>query len=453
MTLDLDQALEYLEWVHVDHFDVRTVTLGVSLRDCGGSGVAETERKVVRKLLTAGRRLTATVREVSEEFGVPIANSRLAVTPLSLLTEALPPGSEVRLAKAVDEAAGELGVNYVGGMSALVQKSCTPNEWRFLRALPEALAATSRLCSSVNLGSTKTGINMDVVRELGPLILEMADRTAASQGDACCRFVVFANAPDDNPFIAGAFHGVGEGDRQVSVGVSGPGVVRHVIERHPDCSFDELAEVIKRTSFKMARVAELVLSEVAARIDAPRGIVDLSLAPTPARGDSVANVLEAMGLERCGGHGTTAALMLLNEAVKRGGAMATRHAGGLSGAFIPLSEDMGMVRAAEEGYLTLSKLEAMTSVCSVGLDMVAVPGDTPPEVLSAIIADEAAIGVINNKTTAVRILPVPGRGVGEMVDYGGLLGKAPILPVCPGDPSAFIRRGGRIPAPLKALSN
>ncbi len=449
----LDDAFEFLEWVHVDHFDVRTVTLGICLRDCSSSGVAETERKVVKKILTAGRKLVSTVREVSEEFGVPIANSRLAVSPLSHLTESLPKGSEVRIAKAVDEAAGELGVNYVGGLTALVQKGCTENEWRFLRALPEALAATSRLCSSVNAGSTKAGINMDVVRELGPLILEMADRTKATQGDGCCRFVAFANAPDDNPFIAGAFHGVGEGGSHISVGVSGPGVVRRVIEKHPDCPIDELSEAIKRTSFKMSRVAELVLTEVASRLGVARGIVDLSLAPTPARGDSVANVLEAMGLDRCGGHGTTAALMLLNEAVKRGGAMATRHAGGLSGAFIPLSEDMGMVRSAREGILTLPKLEAMTAVCSVGLDMVAVPGNTPPEVLSAIIADEMAIGVVNNKTTAVRILPVPGMDVGDEVDYGGLLGLAPILPVVPGSPKQFIRRGGRLPAPLKALSN
>lgn len=450
---ELDEALEFLEWVHVDHFDVRTVTLGISLRDCAGSGVAEVERKVVRKLLTTAKDLVSTVDQVSQEYGVPIANSRLAISPLSLLTESLPRGSELRLAQAVDEAATELGVNYLGGMSALVQKRPTTNEWRFLRALPEALAATRRLCGSVNVGSTKTGVDMDVVRELGPLILEMADRSRATQGDACCRFVVFANAPDDNPFIAGAFHGVGEGDSQISVGVSGPGVVRHVVERNPECPLDELADVIKRTSFKMARVAELILSEVSGRLGVDRGIVDLSLAPTPARGDSVANVLEAMGLERCGGHGTTAALMLLNEAVKRGGAMATRHAGGLSGAFIPLSEDMGMVRAAREGVLTLSKLEAMTSVCSVGLDMVAVPGDTPAEVISAIIADETAIGVVNNKTTAVRILPVPGKGVGEEVDYGGLLGVAPILPVVPGSPAPFIRRGGRIPAPLRALGN
>lgn len=453
MIYELGEALEYLEWVHVDHFDVRTVTLGVSLRDCASSAVAETERKVVRKLLTAGRDLVATVREVSEEFGVPIANSRLAVTPVSLLTESLPRGSEVRLAQAIDAAAGELGVNYVGGFSALVPKGCTEAERRFLGAIPEALAATSRLCSSLNVASTKAGINMDVVADLGGLLLEAAERTRKTQGDACCRFVVFANAPDDNPFIAGAFHGVGEGGSQISVGVSGPGVVRHAVERHPDCSLDELAEVIKRISFKMSRVAELVLTEVAGRLGIPRGIVDLSLAPTPARGDSVANVLEAMGLERCGGHGTTMALMLLNEAVKRGGAMGTRHAGGLSGAFIPLSEDMGMVRAAKEGYLGLAKLEALTSVCSVGLDMVAVPGDTPPEVLSAIIADEMAIGVVNNKTTAVRLLPVPGAAVGDEVDYGGLLGRAPILAVAPGSPAQLIRRRGRVPAPLRALSN
>jgi uncharacterized protein (UPF0210 family) len=449
----LDDALEYLEWVHVDHFDVRTVTLGISLRDCASSSVAETERKVVKKIITTGKNLVSTVREVSDEYGVPIANSRLAVSPLSFLTESLPRGSEVRIAQAVDQAAAELGVNYVGGLTALVQKGCTPSEQRFLRALPEALASTERLCSSLNVGSTKVGINMDVVADLGSLILEMADRTRASQGDACCRFVVFTNAPDDNPFIAGAFHGIGEGGSQISVGVSGPGVVRHAVERHPNVPLDELAEVIKRISFKMSRVAELILAEVSTRLGISRGIVDLSLAPTPARGDSVANVLEAMGLERCGGHGTTAALMLLNEAVKRGGAMGTRHAGGLSGAFIPLSEDMGMVRSAREGYLSLAKLEAMTAVCSVGLDMVAIPGDTPPEVISAIIADEMAIGCINNKTTAVRILPIPGKGVGEEVDYGGLLGLAPILPVTPGSPMQFIRRGGRIPAPLKALSN
>lgn len=449
----LDEALDFLEWVHVDHFDVRTVTLGISLRDCVGSSAAEVERKVVRKIATQARRLVPTVREVSEEYGVPIANSRLAVTPLALLTEGLERGSEVRLAKAVDAVAGELGVNYIGGLGALVQKSWTPCEKRFLEALPEALASTQRLCSSIHLGSTKTGIHMDAVALMGEVILATAEATRATQGDGCCRLVVFANAPNDNPFIAGAFHGVGEGDAQVSVGVSGPGVVRHSIEKNPGIPLDELSEVIRRISYKMTRVAELILGEVSDRLGLNRGIIDLSLAPTPAEGDSVANVLEAMGLERVGAHGTTAALMLLNEAVKRGGAMGARHAGGLSGAFIPLSEDMGMVRSAQEGCLDLNKLEAMTAVCSVGLDMVAIPGDTPPEIISGIIADELAIGVVNNKTTAVRVLPVPGGKPGEMVDYGGLLGRAPILPVRRESPLAFVKRGGRIPAPLRALTN
>ncbi len=450
---DLDDALEYLEWVHVDHFDVRTVTLGISVRDCASSSVAETERKLVKKIATRARRLRATVREVSEEYGVPIANCRIALSPLSLLCESLPKGSAVRIAKAVDQVAAEVDVDYVGGFTAIVPKGATDAERAFLEALPEALAATSRLCASVNAASTECGINMDVVRDLGGTVKEIARLTASTKGSGCCRLVVFANAPYDNPFIAGAFHGEGEGESAISVGVSGPGVVRHAIERHPSVPLDELADVIKRMAFKICRVAELVLGEVATRMALPRGIVDLSLAPTPAKGDSIANVLEAMGIERCGGHGTTAALMMLNEAVKRGGAMATRHAGGLSGAFIPVSEDMGMVRAAQEGYLTLGKLEAMTAVCSVGLDMVAVPGDTPAEVLSALMADELAIGVINNKTTAVRVLPVPGAKVGDLVDYGGLLGVAPVMAVAPGSPLQFVKRGGRIPAPLRALSN
>lgn len=451
--LTLDDALEYLEWVHVDAFDVRTVTLGISLKDCHASSVAETERKVVRKILTTARRLVPTVREVSDELGVPIANCRLSLTPMAILTEGLPRGSGPRLARAVDAAAAEVGVDYVGGYSALVPKAATDAEADFLRSIPEALATTERLCSSVEVASTSCGINMGVVRDLGSTLLEAAALTAADKGSACCKFVVFANAPRDNPFIAGAFHGEGQGETAISVGVSGPGVVRHAIERAGGVPFDQLAEVIKRTAFKICRVAELVLGEVANRLGAPRGIVDLSLAPTPARGDSVANVLEAMGIDRCGAHGTTAALMLLNEAVKRGGSMATLHAGGLSGAFIPVSEDMGMVRSVQEGYLKIEKLEAMTSVCSVGLDMVAVPGDTPAEVLSAIIADEMAIGVINNKTTAVRLLPVPGAKVGDLVDYGGLLGVAPVMAVTPGCAAPFVSRGGRIPAPLRALSN
>lgn len=451
--LGLEDALEFLEWVHVDHFDVRTVTMGVSLRDCASSSAAETESKVVRKLLTRARRLAATVREVSEELGVPIANSRLAVTPLSYLCESLPRGSSLRIGQAVDHAAEELGINYVGGLTALVHKGWTDGERAFVHQLPEVLAATSRLCSSVNVASTETGINMDAVAAMGELILDLAERTRASQGAGCCRLVVFANAPHDNPFIAGAFHGIGQPETAVSVGLSGPGVIRHALERHPSVPLDEVAEIIKRQTFKMCRVAELVLAEVARRLDVTRGIVDLSLAPTPEPGDSVANVLEAIGLTRCGAPGTTAALMLLNEAVKRGGAMATRHAGGLSGAFIPVSEDAGMIRAVEEGVLTLSKLEALTSVCSVGLDMVAIPGDTPAEVISGIIADECAIGVINNKTTAARILPVPGGKVGQVVEYGGLLGRAPIMPVPGGSPLQLVRRGGRIPAPLRALGN
>lgn len=447
------EILQTVAMTEMEHLDVRTVTLGLSLRDCGGDSIAVAARRAGDKIRAVAARLVATVDQIGDEIGIKIANKRIAVTPISMITEGAK-GDPVELARAIDAAAGDVGVDFIGGYSALVQKGATRAESAFLNSIPEALASTQRLCSSVNVATTRAGINMDAVGHIGRIIKDAAERTREYGGIACAKFVCFANAVEDNPFMAGAFHGVGEPEAVINVGVSGPGVVHHAV-RHAagDLPLQDLAETIKKLSFKLARAGELVGREAAHRLGIPFGIIDLSLAPTPVPGDSVANIIEAMGFERAGTHGTTAALALLTDAVKKGGAMASGSVGGMSGAFIPVSEDAGMIEAVRAGALSLDKLEAWTSVCSVGIDMVAVPGSTSAETIAAIIADEMAIGVMNNKTTAVRIIPVPGREVGEIVEFGGLLGSAPIMPVNSFSSTQFIRRGGRIPAPIHSLRN
>jgi uncharacterized protein (UPF0210 family) len=447
------EILQTVAMTEMEHLDVRTVTLGLSLRDCVGDSIEAVAQRCVDKIRAVASRLVDTVDQVGDEIGIRIANKRIAVTPISMITEGAR-GNLIKLARAIDEAAAMVGVDFIGGYSALVQKGATHSEKEFLDSIPEALASTRRLCSSVNAATTRAGINMDAVAQVGRLIKDAAELTRDQGGIACAKFVCFANAVEDNPFMAGAFHGVGEPEAVINVGVSGPGVVNHAVRHAPaDLPLQELAETIKKLSFKLARAGELVGREAARRLGLPFGIIDLSLAPTPVPGDSVANIIEAMGFERAGTHGTTAALALLTDAVKKGGAMASGSVGGMSGAFIPVSEDAGMIEAAQMGALSLDKLEAWTSVCSVGIDMVAVPGATSAETVSAIIADEMAIGVMNNKTTAVRIIPVPGKGIGEMVEFGDLLGSAPIMPVNAFSSSAFIRRGGRIPAPIHSLRN
>ena len=437
----------------MEHLDIRTVTLSLSLRDCATDSIETTATRVREKIERTAAQLVSTVDQIGDEVGIRIANKRIAVTPVSFLTEGAR-GNPVDLARAIDESAGKVGVDFVGGYSALVHKGFTHNESDFLDSIPEALASTQRLCSSVNAATTRAGINMDAVARVGRLIKDAAERTRDTGGLACAKFVCFANAVEDNPFMAGAFHGIGEPEACLNVGVSGPGVVNYAVSRaQPNLPLHELAEVIKKLSFKLARAGELVGREAARRLGIPFGIIDLSLAPTPVPGDSVANIIEAMGFERAGTHGTTAALALLTDAVKKGGAMASNSVGGMSGAFIPVSEDAGMIEAARIGALNLDKLEAWTSVCSVGIDMVAVPGSTSAETIAAIIADEMAIGVMNHKTTAVRIIPVPGKDVGDMVEFGGLLGSAPIMPVNRFSSDQFIRRGGRIPAPIQSLRN
>ena len=445
------EILDTLQMIDHQKLDVRTITMGVSLLNC----VTDDEHALaVRVYDTVTRRaehLVETGCAIEREFGVPIVNKRISVTPVALVTGAV--RNPVVIAKALDRAANVTGVDFIGGYSALVQKGMTEADQRLIDSIPEALAETRYLCSSINVGSTRAGINMDAVGRMGWIIKETAQRTAQASGIGCAKLVVFCNAVEDNPFMAGAFHGPGEGDCAVSVGVSGPGVVKAALESERGKPFDEVAEKIKRTAFRITRVGQLVALEASRRLGVPFGIVDLSLAPTPAVGDSVAAILEEMGLEVCGTHGTTAALALLNDAVKKGGVMASSHVGGLSGAFIPLSEDIGMIQAAQSGVLSIEKLEAMTCVCSVGLDMIAIPGDTSAETISAIIADEAAIGMVNNKTTAVRVIPAPGTKVGDSVEFGGLLGRAPVIPVRGQSAEAFIRRGGRIPAPLHSLRN
>ncbi len=447
------EILQTVAMTEMEHLDVRTVTLGLGLLDCASDSMQGTAERARRKIERLADRLVQTVDEIGNELGIRIANKRIAVTPVSLITEGAS-GDPVEVARAIDEAAATVGVDFIGGYSALVPKGATRAEAEFIDSIPEALAATERLCSSVNVATTRAGINMDAVRQVGRMVKEAAERTSDQGGIACAKFVCFANAVEDNPFMAGAFHGVGEAEAVINVGVSGPGVVNHAVRHAPrDLPLHELAETIKKLSFKLSRAGELVGREVAWRLGLPFGIIDLSLAPTPVPGDSVAEIIEAMGFERAGTHGTTAALALLTDAVKKGGAMASGSVGGMSGAFIPVSEDAGMIEAARAGALSIDKLEAWTSVCSVGIDMVAVPGSTSAETIAAIIADEMAVGVMNNKTTAVRIIPVPGREVGEMVEFGGLLGSAPIIPVSVFSSADFIRRGGRIPAPIHSLRN
>ncbi|MBD0369276.1 MAG: PFL family protein [Pyrinomonadaceae bacterium] len=449
------EILQTVRMTEMEHLDIRTVTLGLSLRDCATDSIERTAERVREKIERTAGRLVKTVNEIGDEVGIRIANKRISLTPVSQIVEgARGEGSLLTLARAIDEAAGRVGVDFVGGYSALVHKGWTKSGGEFLDSIPEALAKTERLCSSVNVATSRAGINMDAVQRVGRLIKEMAERTRERGGLACAKFVCFANAVEDNPFMAGAFHGTGEPEAVINVGVSGPGVVNHAVRHAPkDLPLHELAELIKKLSFKLSRAGELVGREAARRMGLPFGIIDLSLAPTPVPGDSVAEIIEAMGFERAGTHGTTAALALLTDAVKKGGAMASGSVGGMSGAFIPVSEDAAMIEAARVGALSLDKLEAWTSVCSVGIDMVAVPGSTSAETISAIIADEMAVGVMNHKTTAVRIIPVPGREVGETVEFGGLLGSAPIMPVNTFSSEAFIRRGGRIPAPIHSLRN
>ena len=445
------QILSTLHMIDREKLDVRTITMGISLFGCVSDDEDRLCQKVYDHIARTAQNLVRVGEEIEREIGVPIVNKRISVTPAALISGGVI--HPVKLAKALDCAARATGVNFIGGYSALVQKGMTAADRRLMDSIPEALSETEFLCSSINIGSTRAGIDMDAVRLMGQIVKDTAQRTAEAGGLGCAKLVVFCNAVEDNPFMAGAFHGPGEGDCAVSVGVSGPGVVKCALEAVRGQPFDEVAETIKRTAFRITRVGQLVAREASRRLNVPFGIVDLSLAPTPSVGDSVAAILEEMGLESCGTHGTTAALALLNDAIKKGGVMASSHVGGLSGAFIPVSEDIGMIAAAERGALTLDKLEAMTCVCSVGLDMIAIPGDTTAETISAIIADEAAIGMINNKTVAVRVIPVPGAQVGDSVEFGGLLGHAPVMPVHPFSSGDFIHRGGRIPAPLHSLRN
>ncbi len=451
--LNQKDILQTIDMIDKQHLDVRTITMGISLRDCAHPDYKESCRLIYDKITRLAEGLVPTGEAIEKEFGIPIVNQRISVTPIALVAESSRCENLTPFAETLDRAAKTCGVNFVGGFSALVQKGLTQGDRRLIQSIPEALAATERVCASVNVASTKAGINMDAVALMGRIVQETARRTADQGGFGCAKLVIFANAVEDNPFMAGAFHGVGEPECILNVGVSGPGVVYHALKGIPDAPFDVVAETVKRTAYQITRMGQLVGQEASARLGVPFGIVDLSLAPTPAVGDSVARILEAMGLSTCGTHGTTAALALLNDAVKKGGLMASNHVGGLSGAFIPVSEDEGMIAAARAGTLALDKLEAMTCVCSVGLDMIAVPGDTPAETIAAIIADEAAIGMVNSKTTAVRIIPAPGKTVGDSVEMGGLLGTAPVMPVHPESSAAFIARGGRIPAPLQSLRN
>ncbi|MDP4092609.1 MAG: PFL family protein [Bacillota bacterium] len=447
------EIIETIKMIQDENLDIRTITMGISLRDCCHSDTETTCRKIYDKITRLSSKLVKTGEDIENEFGIPIINKRISVTPISLVAESCDTNDYVKFARTLEKAADTVGVNFIGGFSALVHKGYTPGDQKLINSIPEALATTGKVCSSVNVATTRAGINMDAVREMGQVIKQAAQLTADKGGLACAKLVVFSNAPEDNPFMAGAFHGIGEPECVINVGVSGPGVVKCAIEKIPDADFGILAETIKNIAFKITRMGQLVAQEASRRLGVPFGIVDLSLAPTPAIGDSVAHILEEMGLEKCGTHGTTAALALLNDAVKKGGTMATSYVGGLSGAFIPVSEDAGMIDAVKSGALSLEKLEAMTCICSVGLDMIAVPGSASAETISAIIADEVAIGVINNKTTAVRIIPVPGKDIGDVVEFGGLLGSGPVMAVSKFKSDAFIKRGGRIPAPIHAARN
>ena len=448
------EVMETIKMISEEHLDIRTITMGISLLSCAGPDIDTVCTRIYDKITKRAEHLVATAKDIETEFGIPIINKRISVTPAAVFSEAVKDETSfVKIAQAMDRAAKTTGVDFIGGFSALVHKGATDGERKLISSIPEALAVTEKVCSSVNVGTTKAGINMDAVREMGQIIKLTAKKTADHDGFGCAKLVVFCNAVEDNPFMAGAFHGVGEPETVINVGVSGPGVVKSALEKVKGADFGTVAETIKNTAFKITRMGQLVAKEASGRLGVPFGIVDLSLAPTPAVGDSVAYILEEMGLETCGTHGTTAALALLNDAVKKGGVMASSYVGGLSGAFIPVSEDAGMIEAAKCGALSLEKLEAMTCVCSVGLDMICIPGGTPAETISAIIADEAAIGMINNKTTAVRLIPAPGKKVGDIVEFGGLLGTGPVMPVNQRSSAEFIGRGGRIPAPIHSLRN
>ncbi len=453
--INIFEVNETNKMIEQENLDVRTITMGISLLDCIDSDLQEVNRKVYEKITTLAKNLVQTGEDISKEYGIPIVNKRISITPMALVGGAAckTPEDFVTLAHTLDKAAKEVGVNFIGGYSALVSKGMTKADELLIRSIPQALAETERVCSSVNLGSTKTGINMDAVKLMGEMVLATAEATKENDSLGCAKLVVFCNAPDDNPFMAGAFHGVTEADAIINVGVSGPGVVKYALSKVRGQNFEVLCETIKKTAFKITRVGQLVAQEASRRLGIPFGIVDLSLAPTPAIGDSVAEILEEIGLERVGAPGTTAALAMLNDQVKKGGVMASSYVGGLSGAFIPVSEDQGMIDAVNAGALTLEKLEAMTCVCSVGLDMIAIPGDTSASTIAGIIADEMAIGMVNQKTTAVRVIPVIGKGVGETVEFGGLLGYAPVMPVNPYKCDAFVNRGGRIPAPIHSFKN
>lgn len=447
------EILETIKMIRDENLDIRTITMGISLRDCSGFDGKAVRQKIYDKITKQAENLVKVGENIEKEYGIPIINKRVSVTPIALVAESCDDDNYVEFARTLDRAAEAIGINFIGGFSALVHKGYTKGDAKLIKSIPEALSVTNLVCSSVNVASTKAGINMDAVREMGQIIKKTAELTSDTNGLGCAKLVVFSNAVEDNPFMAGAFHGVGEAECVINVGVSGPGVVKCALEKVKGAEFGVVAETIKKTAFKITRMGQLVAQEASRRLNVPFGIVDLSLAPTPAIGDSVAYILEEMGLEKCGTHGTTAALALLNDAVKKGGVMASSYVGGLSGAFIPVSEDAGMIAAAECGALTLEKLEAMTCVCSVGLDMIAVPGYTTAETLSAIIADEAAIGMVNSKTTAVRLIPVPNKDVGDRVEFGGLLGSAPVMPINKFGSEEFIKRGGRIPAPLQSLKN
>ena len=453
--INIFEVNETNKMIEQENLDVRTITLGISLLDCVDTDLERLRNRIYQKITKKAENLVSVGRAIEMEYGIPIVNKRISVTPIALVggNACQSPEDFLTLAKTLDDAAKTVGVNFIGGYSALVSKGMTPAEERLIRSIPQALAETDRVCSSVNVGSTKTGINMDAVKLMGEIILETARKTEDRDSCGCTKLVVFCNAPDDNPFMAGAFHGVTEADSIINVGVSGPGVVKNALKSARGADFETLCETIKRTAFKVTRVGQLVAQEASRKMEVPFGIVDLSLAPTPAVGDSVADILKEIGVEHPGAPGTTAALALLNDQVKKGGVMASSSVGGLSGAFIPVSEDQGMIDAVEAGALTLEKLEAMTCVCSVGLDMIAIPGDTPASTISGIIADEAAIGMVNQKTTAVRLIPVIGKGVGDSVEFGGLLGHGPVMPVNRFACDAFVQRGGRIPAPIHSFKN
>ena len=451
--IDNKSILETIEMIDKENLDIRTVTMGISLLDCADSDGEKSRAKIYDKITTKAKDLVKVCEEIEAEYGIPIIHKRISVTPISIVAQSSSDTSYVEYAKTLDAAAKAVGVNFIGGFTALVHKGCTKGDKILISSIPEALAVTDIVCSSVNVGTTKAGINMNAVRDMGEIIKKTAYMTRDRESIGCAKLVVFGNAVEDNPFMAGAFHGVGEAECIINVGVSGPGVIKSALENVKGESFDVVTETIKKTAFKITRAGQLVANEASKRLGIPFGIVDLSLAPTPAVGDSVARILEEMGLETCGCHGTTAALAMLNDAVKKGGVMASSHVGGLSGAFIPVSEDEGMIAAVESGALNIEKLEAMTCVCSVGLDMIAVPGDTPASTISGIIADEVAIGVVNNKTTAVRLIPVYGKALGERAVFGGLLGEAPIMKLSEFSSEDFIARGGRVPAPIHSFKN